>query len=51
MMSKIKVYHRSKRFISQMTTILRALQFSMNMGLSKSTIQSPTLSKEKKKTI
>lgn len=32
MMSKVQYYYRSKRFISQMTTVLRALQFSMNMG-------------------
>mmetsp|Transcript_1875 Transcript_1875/g.2583 ORF Transcript_1875/g.2583 Transcript_1875/m.2583 type:complete len:108 (-) Transcript_1875:3100-3423(-) len=32
MMAKIHTYHRSKRFISQMTTVLRALQFSMNLG-------------------
>lgn len=32
MMSKIRTYHRSKRFVSQLTTILRALQFSMNLG-------------------
>jgi len=32
MMSKIQHYYRSKRFISQMTTVLRALQFSMNLG-------------------
>ena len=34
MMSKIAHYHRSKRFISQMTTVLRALQFSMNLGVT-----------------
>lgn len=32
MMTKIRTYHRSKRFVSQLTTILRALQFSMNLG-------------------
>ena len=30
MMGKIHLYHRSKRFVSQMTTIMRALQFSLN---------------------
>ena len=34
MMSKIKQYYKSKRFISQMTTVLRALQFSMNLNIN-----------------
>ena len=32
MMSKINTHHRSKRFISQLTTMIRALQLSMNLG-------------------
>lgn len=31
-MGKINTHHRSKRFISQLTTMIRALQLSMNLG-------------------
>jgi hypothetical protein len=33
MMAKIKSLHKSKRFVSQLTTVIRALQFSMNLGV------------------
>jgi hypothetical protein len=31
-MGKMQTYHKSKRFVSQMTTVIRALQYSMNLG-------------------
>ena len=41
LMSKLQAYHRSKRFISQMTTVVRALQCSLNYnsGLSSKRLQ------------
>lgn len=38
-MGKVRHNYRSRRFISQMTTVLRALQFSLNLGKNENLTQ------------
>jgi hypothetical protein len=44
-MSKLQTYHRSKRFISQMTTVVRALQCSLNYNSGHAGKKAPTKEK------